>query len=215
MRYIQKGDSPQSFEDWKNKANENWQPSWGDFQNPEKKIVKEALLKEQGYICCYCGMNIENDCNTEIEHIKPRSKCIGNESDKTLAFDNFLASCNGSTQEPKPREVHCNNARRDQDLAISPLTVGCGENFSYTYGGEMISSEGDENISRLIDNVLNLNAKKVKGYREKLIKALDHDFRDKDVSEVSEEIDSLLHKINGRFKGMCFVSVSYLESQFL
>jgi len=215
MRFIQKGASPQSFEDWKNQANEYWQPSWDDFQNPEKEKVKETLLEEQGYICCYCGMRIENDPHTEIEHVKPRSKCVGDEAYKALEFNNFLASCNGSTMDPKPREVHCNNARGDQVLAVSPLTVGCEENFAYTLDGDVISAKNDGEVKNLINAVLNLNAKKIRGFRDKLVKGLAADFSDKDVDEVVEEIEALSQKNNGRLKPMCFVSISYLENNFL
>ncbi|MDM8565414.1 hypothetical protein QUF74_07150 [Candidatus Halobeggiatoa sp. HSG11] len=54
MKYINKGKEPIEFAEWKGLANENWQPSYDDLQNPEKTIVRTALMEEQGYICCYC-----------------------------------------------------------------------------------------------------------------------------------------------------------------
>ena len=54
MRYIQKSQEPSSFAQWKALANEDWQPTWENLQNPEKNLLKEALLSEQYYVCCYC-----------------------------------------------------------------------------------------------------------------------------------------------------------------
>lgn len=55
----------------------------------EKNNLKEALLKEQGYICCYCGQELENGIPTAIEHFRPKSVY------KNLIFDynNLMASC--------------------------------------------------------------------------------------------------------------------------
>ena len=63
MRYIKKQETPPAFTDWKAQENEDWQPYWNskttNFQNPEKRIVHESLLQEQGYICCYCQRRID------------------------------------------------------------------------------------------------------------------------------------------------------------
>ena len=58
MKYIQKGEEPTSFTDWKSKANQDWQPTWDVLRASEKRDLHNALLKEQGYICCYCEMRI-------------------------------------------------------------------------------------------------------------------------------------------------------------
>jgi len=216
VKYILKGGSPEEFENWKKKANDEWQPSWNDFQNPEKEKVKEALLIEQGYLCCYCGMRIENNSYTEIEHIKPRKECIGDEEYRALDFQNFLASCNGSTKEPKPREVHCNNARGDKALLITPLNQECETKFLYIDGGKVLSENPDDReMDILINRVLMLNAKKIKGARESIIKALESDFNGATINDIEEEILALSQKENNQFKEMCFVSAHYLQNNFL
>ena len=215
MKHIVKGESPEEFEDWKNKENENWQPSWDNFQNPEKSIVKEELLIEQGYICCYCGFRIENDVFTEIEHIKPRIECVGDEEYKAIEYNNFLASCNGSAKEPKPRELHCNNYRGDKPLMINPLDPDCENNFLYTSDGIVISKDSKDEIESFIKNVLNLNATKIKNRREKIIEALEIDFKDSTKKNIKNEIASLSKKVKNRFQEMCFVSINYLENNIL
>ena len=57
------------------------------------KELKKVLLKDQGFICCYCGKRIFDDHNTVIEHLIPK----GSNKDLTLDFDNLLASCNGGS----------------------------------------------------------------------------------------------------------------------
>jgi len=71
---------------------------WDSKPDSEKKFekIKEKLIKEQGYICCYCGSRIKEGGNTRIEHLLPKSK----EEYKNLTFDygNLLASCQGGTK---------------------------------------------------------------------------------------------------------------------
>ena len=41
MKYIEKGDEPQSFTDWKDLANEDWQPTYDKLSGQEKRDVKK------------------------------------------------------------------------------------------------------------------------------------------------------------------------------
>lgn len=73
MRYICKGDEPDSLANLKELANEDWKPTYEDDCRGEVKTqLHKALLQEQGYICCYCGMAITKE-NSHIEHLKPRN----------------------------------------------------------------------------------------------------------------------------------------------
>lgn len=86
MKYIKKDREPEAFRTWKALSNEDWQPSWENFQKPERVTVHEALLKEQGYICCYCGRRIDDRKNSHIEHLKPRTLY----SDLQLEYTNLI-----------------------------------------------------------------------------------------------------------------------------
>ena len=46
-RVIKQAESGE-FAEWKAKASEEWRPSYGTLQNPEKRMLHEALLSEQG-----------------------------------------------------------------------------------------------------------------------------------------------------------------------
>jgi len=52
MRYIKKGQEPQSFTDWKSQENDDWKQTYSDLRGQIKAEVHKALLKEQGYTCC-------------------------------------------------------------------------------------------------------------------------------------------------------------------
>ena len=67
---------------------------WNTLRGSTKKKLREALLEDQGYICCYCGKRIKDDDNTRIEHLKPKS----NHKHLTFDYANLLASCQGATK---------------------------------------------------------------------------------------------------------------------
>jgi hypothetical protein len=45
MKHVAKGASPIDFEDWKAKANEDWQPCYDALQNPEKRKLHGEVLQ--------------------------------------------------------------------------------------------------------------------------------------------------------------------------
>jgi hypothetical protein len=49
MRYINKGEEPESFTTWKALANEDWTPTYDDLRGQEKTDLYNALLREQGF----------------------------------------------------------------------------------------------------------------------------------------------------------------------
>lgn len=104
MKTIIKQESPErdTFEKWKidSKINESSSDKlWDLFDTPEneegekinpKRSLQQALLKEQGYICCYCGKRITED-NVVIEHFFPKTE----NRDCTFNYYNLHASCEG------------------------------------------------------------------------------------------------------------------------
>ncbi|HFJ9781965.1 TPA: retron system putative HNH endonuclease [Stenotrophomonas maltophilia] len=134
MKHVQKQEAPESFERWKAQANDDWQPTYADLQNPEKAQLQEALLSEQGWVCCYCGRSIEQ-AHSHIEHFRPQEHY----PDRVLSYDNLHASCIRETSPGTP--LHCGHAKGnafDEALAISPTTPGCEQQFRYTLDGQII-----------------------------------------------------------------------------
>ncbi|QHG14746.1 retron system putative HNH endonuclease [Nostoc sp. ATCC 53789] len=167
MKYIKKSEEPESFTNWKNLANEDWQPTWGDFSKPQKTDVHNSLLQEQGFICCYCGRRINTD-DSHFEHLKPRTTY----PQLALEYTNILASCQKDTVRKEP--LHCGKIKDkwyDDNLMISPLDVNCAEFFRYTDDGQILATNHSEKqlaaettIDKLalnIDKLKNLRAKSV------------------------------------------------------
>lgn len=71
MKYVGKGQAPPAFELWKVQGDEGWAPAYGDLQQPEKGELHAALLKEQGWVCCYCGRRVHK-VDSHIEHYRPQ-----------------------------------------------------------------------------------------------------------------------------------------------
>src|SRR5690606_4757453 len=78
--------------------------------NKERYPLREALLKEQGYICAYCmgyisilERNENGKPKIEVEHFKPQSKY----PNLDLRYENLLGVCNGlSFTYPDNDAVH-------------------------------------------------------------------------------------------------------------
>ncbi|MEH2027890.1 retron system putative HNH endonuclease [Nostoc sp.] len=138
MKYIEKGEEPENFTKWKALENDDWKPNWDDnFQTPEKPVVHDSLLNEQGYICCYCGMRISRE-TSHIEHLKPRSSY----PNLSLDYTNLITSCQGESEEPPPIPVHCGHKKKywyDEHLMVSPLEITCTDFFKYLPSGEIQS----------------------------------------------------------------------------
>lgn len=67
MKHIRKGAEPQEFTAWKAMANASWQPTYGALSGAPKGALKQALMAEQGDICCYCERRLILD-DSHIEH---------------------------------------------------------------------------------------------------------------------------------------------------
>ena len=137
MRHYSKRAAPASFVTWKDKANADWQPSYGSLQNPEKRVLQQALLDEQGQLCCYCGRSITL-ADSHIEHFRSQEQ----REDLALDFENLLASCIRETEPGAP--LHCGHAKGhdfDEVLHVSPLDPTCEGRFGYLLTGAIVSKD--------------------------------------------------------------------------
>ena len=170
MKFIKKSKEPQLFSDWKAQTNENWQPSWENFQAPQKREVHDALLQEQGYICCYCGMRISRN-NSHIEHLQPRTIA----PNLALEYPNLLASCQGENETPIP--AHCGHKKGNwykSHLMVSPLAANCQNSFRYTDDGQIVATDNpaQQKAAETTIERLGLNIDKLRSLREKAIEPI-------------------------------------------
>jgi uncharacterized protein (TIGR02646 family) len=180
MKYIVKNQEPQDFINWKNQANEDWQPTYNNLQNPQKEIVFQSLLEEQGYICCYCERELRNN-DYHIEHFKPKDQNLFPELQ--LEYSNLLCSCQRNTQKGEP--LHCGNAKDnwfDDNSLISPLNPNCEAKFIYTGDGHIKASDINDSSAVTTIEKLKLDIDKLVDLRNKAIEPfIDESLNDDDL----------------------------------
>ncbi len=211
MKYIQKGLEPVEFIEWKALSNKDWQADWNNFQKPEKVIVHQALLNEQGYICCYCEQRL-NKTTSHIEHFRPRETY----PDLTLIYNNFLCSCPGWKQgkSTDPQE-HCGASKAnwfDEKLMVSPLNPDCEKYFQYTAIGEIRPNYAapESKAAEATINHCKLNHAILIKMREEALEGLDDLTQD----EAIKLIKSYQQRdVNGQYEAFCSV-ISYFLSNY-
>jgi uncharacterized protein (TIGR02646 family) len=185
MRHIEKAAEPVEFTQWKVGEEESWNPGWEDFDTrPIKQAVKEALLVEQGYLCCYCEKRIderEGEEKGHIEHLKPRHA----HPELDLAYGNLMFSCSGDNGRPPT----CGHAKGGQFLPVSPLNHDCESRFLYTRMGEMRPYDEDDMAASNTIRILNLNSSRLCRERARVYKVIEEGRQGLSAEEFSEWIE--------------------------
>lgn len=145
MRTIVKTEAPAEFAQWKDET-EPRPTEWNELQNPAKEYLWNSLLREQGYVCCYCGTRLralskpEDKLASHIEHLLPRDYY----PERMFDYDNLVASCQGRQKDSPPREPrHCGSHKdnwprpAEEILFISPLDSTCASHFRYRADGHI------------------------------------------------------------------------------
>jgi len=181
MRFIIKRGEPESFKVWKALENKDWQPSYSKLSNPEKRDVYDALLKEQGGICCYCERELKGK-DYHLEHLNPQAAHDGDDLD----FNNFLCSCLNKTAKGDP--LHCGQEKGDEILPVHPHQANCQERFVFTANGKI---NGVDEAAKQAINILALDLGKLNDHREKVLEPfMDPDLSDQELKEfVQKYID--------------------------
>ncbi|HWT68709.1 MAG TPA: retron system putative HNH endonuclease [Pseudomonas sp.] len=133
MKRVLKGTEPASFTQWKSSANDDWSPTYSTLQNPQKRDLHNSLLQEQGFLCCYCGREIDA-ANSHIEHFRPQEHYEA----LALEYHNLHASCLRETKPGNP--LHCGHRKGnwfDEEQHISPLDERCELRFRYLHNGQI------------------------------------------------------------------------------
>jgi uncharacterized protein (TIGR02646 family) len=177
MKHIIKRAEPKEFQEWKAKANADWQPTYDDLRDPEKPVVKQALMAEQGFLCCYCERRLIDE-DSHIEHFRPQN----DPQVDALDYGNLLCSCQNKIPKGAPR--HCGNLKNgwfDAQQLISPLQPGCEKRFSYSGDGMIRAAKQGDEPARVTIEKLGLAIPKLNDLREKAIEPfLDPELSDSD-----------------------------------
>lgn len=224
MIYIKKGTPPQEFTSWKNN---NPQKKYENLPLNIKKILRNALLLEQGFICCFCGAAIgsEDSTNTKIiqkliqkgdshnsrlAHIDPQSLAPA----RTLDYNNICASCDSH----KHNERHCDVAQENIPLPITPLQEDCLLHFAFQADGTIYANHkmkpSEQAKATQTINILSLNSPFLKQHRENCLKNFQAIYEKyvRDNMDVSCLFDNLAQKdTQGAFSPFFFVPLRHFE----
>jgi hypothetical protein len=153
--------------------------------------LREILLKEQGYICCYCMSSINiSSANTiektKIEHYQARDgsrkvevhyknlylACDGRKqcSDNDEKYLNTYKSCRCKYKDGKSFLQHCDTCKGNRKLDYIKLDKITQDKIKYTSSGIIYSD--DENIDYELNHILNLNTDRLISNRKQAKSAL-------------------------------------------
>ncbi len=216
MKFIEKGEEPESLKQFKAQENPDWQPTYDSFQNPQKRELHEILIIEQGYVCCYCGARVSRD-DSHIEHFQPQEIY----PKKQLEYNNLLASC---LRQPAPGDLlHCGVSKDnwyDQHLTVFPLIADCTDFFEYQADGKILPSQdttkhpvAKETMQRLHLNISKLTAARARSL-EGLLEGLG--LEELSLVEIEKMIDQFGRKnINGQYAPFCQMIIYCLKQEKL
>lgn len=207
MKHIVKDQNTPDFDKWKASANDDWQPTYEDLSGTIKEEVKNSLIKEQGYICCYCERRLTDD-GSHIEHFNPQS----NNAVNPLDYANMLCSCQNQLEQGEPR--HCGHLKGDwfdNQLLVSPLDPDCEGHFTYTADGKIQPAEKSDDSARMTIEKLGLNVNKLNALRKKAIEP----FLDENLSEQEffQFVSGYLRKNTGGMFGEFWTTIDYIFVQ--
>lgn len=217
MIYIQKGKEPIAFTRWKKK---HQKATYNNLHGKAMLALRNALLQEQGFICCFCGraigkinlnihqiiqksLNKGDEHNISNAHIVPQSK----DPLRTLDYNNICASCDTRKYS---NEKHCDAKQGGDDLPISPLQKDCLSFFSFNSDGTIkanhLKPQSDQQKATDTIETLGLNDSVLNLEREKRINMLQ--------ILPEEEFENAINRLaqrrsNGEFEAFYFVPLSY------
>lgn len=225
MKHIHKQDEPEAFANWKieneakiNEAianNLSGEDLWGFLPSSLSKDVvindyckaqlREVLVKEQYYICCYCNDSIKGEAlDTKIEHFLPKDT----HKDKAFHYPNLLAACNGGEKQ-KPVLLSCDSIKKNDDPLdfniISPFDVNAHTHFSYKEDG-VIEGKTEQGKNTII--FLNLDCKRLQLRRKAVIESYIYD----ETKEIAEMISEVKEINNGKLQAFCMAIIGVLEN---
>ena len=136
--------------------------------------LRENLLKEQKFVCAYCGQRLGEDVlKMKTEHFEPQKKVkLTIETKKeyhNLNYYNLLACCQGN--DDKKGENHCDSKKGQKPLHFipNPATIQT-RNSTIKYkvnprSEEVLIFSTDPEIEKELNQTLNLNHQMLRASR--------------------------------------------------
>ncbi len=175
MKRIRKTHPPREFLEWL-KENEGLDCSYAALQGKEAhKVLKNHLLREQGFLCAYTGVSISQE-ESHIEHIKPQKVCKkipnpGKSYLEDVEYRNIVA-CFPKDGADKSHGYGAPIKENwwNEELFISPCQEDCERRFIYKWGGKVSPAQENDTAANTTIDILGLNAKSLQDRRKGAIK---------------------------------------------
>ncbi len=215
MKFIQKGTEPP---EWKEHRTT---PGAGFDAIPK---LKDALLKEQGYICCYCMSKIKRALTLEeqheradytdrelkndmkVEHLKPRRH-----REKLLDYSNLMAACKGNFLGIS----HCDTLKGEEELILNPMDrrLNVESIIKYKSSGEI---DVDPAYERDVYQLLNLNHPILRENRKEVLETVIQELKKEGFAKAAilrMHQKYLDRDKAGKFHPYCMFIVKFLEKK--
>jgi len=207
MKFIIKQEEPVELSEWKTKKPKHQRKPWKKVPIEIKVAVREALKREQGFICCYCGCRISSDNDCHVEHLRPQSEFPA----LALAYDNMLASCQQDLEPEEP--ARCGVKKADwfnEAMIISPLDESCERRFKFNDGGAIAPADSGDEAARETICRLGLDINWLQARRKEAIREVLNDESTPD--RMRRLIDGFQQRDhNGHFVPFCFAIIQILR----
>lgn len=206
MKYIKKGESPQSLEEYKKTEG----ASYEDLNKNHtwiKREIKNSLITEQGGICCYCGTRIEQT-DSVIEHFKPKARDLFPELQ--LEYSNLLASCFGGQIDKRTNRrfpLCCDASKKYRVIEVSPTDPDCESCFKYDDEGNIYGTTPE---ARHAIQILNLNNEVQKNRRRAAIQVYSNLPKETDWQDEIRFLSA--RDRNGLYQPYCFAAIYYIKN---
>jgi len=215
MKHIEKGEEPRSLLKYRKSGNADY----NRLPKKEKEDLRQALLREQGYICCYCMQRIREN-NSKIEHWKPQTPPFAH---LRLDYQNLFIACKGN-EGAKKKFQHCDTHKGKDEITINPAdeTKNCEQFVKYRKNGKIYSD--DPIVNKELDGILNLNTQTLKNNRAEIMGQVINDLttiKGKNAEWPLRSVRKMIRKYEGRqgrknekFIPLCQLVIYFLKKRF-
>lgn len=168
---------------------------FADFDNyTDKPALRNALVREQRGLCCYCLSRIPSARGMKIEHWLAQSQYPGEQ----LSYSNLLGACMGNEGQP-PHQQHCDTRKGDLSLSRNPADPAHAIDTLIEFRTDGRVASRDSEFDSELNEVLNLNAAFLRSNRKAVLDAFKEVLGRGPVSEA--RFDRYLRIWNGEESG--------------
>ena len=211
MKQIFKTKEPTSLTTYRARISKNDLKHLEKFDTAPSNVkdkLREKLLDEQGFICCYCMSRVESR-NSKIEHFKPRSIFRSQQLD----YVNLFVACFGG-EESSPKKQSCDTKKGQMELKYINLLSDIEKSIEYKKDGAIFSDS--LNIDKELNEILNLNYQLLKDNRQEALNQLFRDLKkvNWDISTLKLTLEKYKHKNSkGKYRPYCEMIVYFLTKK--